>query len=423
MRKLGAGLVFYLASFLALPAQYTYSWSTFTTTNSGLPDNLVTSLRYTPDTLWVGTAAGLAYVVDSVVSHATDFPDYYITCLDADEQGNLWIGTAANGCYQRLGPGNYTAYTSTPGELTSDQVLAVHCDGDSTWIGTDGDGIFLLYNNNWTRIHSGNHPLGWSVDQVYSITTDAQHRVWFGTSGTGVVRKPVSGPYWKFDPDSSLRYSWVRKILLQGDSLLWIGMGNTAGDSGLARLYLPSSNLYHYCDTGGNTFVQQNVWDILIDAQNRKWIASNQINHGLLLYNDTVFTAFDQFTSGLLSNRTYALAQDDAEKIWVGSFYGLSVNQVISTLQAPAADDYLYAHIYPNPVRDQLTLQYASLTGQPCRLWITDLQGRNIWEQENTAPQNTAGILNLDAMDWPPGMYLLRIQAGGMYNTMKIIKL
>jgi|GEM_PF-5588259 len=404
--------------------QFTYSWSTFTTGNSGLPDDLVTSLAYTSeDTLWIGTASGLAYLKDSTVATETEFPLHYITALATDDAGALWIGTAGNGCFRRLGPGNYVPYNTvtTSGQLTTDQILSLHCDGDSTWIGTDGEGLFLLYNSGWNHFHSGNHPFAWQIDQVYSVTADAQNRVWFGTSQSGAVRRNVLGTYWKFGQDSGFRYNHVRKIALQGDSLAWIGMASTGGDSALAAYNINTGTVRHYGSPDPNGYIQQNVWDIFIDSDNRKWIASNQTEHGLLLYNDTAFTAFGEFTSGILSNRTYAVAQDDSNRIWVGSFRGLSVNKTISTLSVEPAP-LLVAGVYPNPASDIIHLNFSS-EDQEVSISVLDLGGRTLMNRSVSCIPGALTTADLDISSCPPGIYLLRIFTGNFVKNLKVIKL
>lgn len=404
--------------------QYTYTWSTFTTTNSGLPDDLVTSLVYgSGDTLWIGTAAGLAYITDSVVFPATDFPAYYITSLAIDRHNHLWIGTAGNGCYKRLAPGNYTEYSasSTSGSLSSNQILAIHHDGDSTWIGTDGEGAFLFYNNGWTQYYSGNHPLSWPIDQVNFITTDSQRRVWWGTSQNGIVRKTPGNSYWKFTPDSGLRSAFVRHIRLAGDSIVWVGMGNTTGDSSLAMLNINTHQLIHYYDQGTGTFQQQNTWQTFIDSYSRKWIASSQLDHGLLAYNDTTWTSFEELTSGILSNRTYAVAEDAGSRIWTGTFRGLSVNKKISTLTVPELP-VLIAGVYPNPVMQELHISYTAL-GLETSVQLFTLTGQCVAQQKIQTLPGEIYNHNMEVYSLPSGLYLLHLRSDNFSKTMKVVKL
>lgn len=415
--------IFCFLSF-GMNGQSTFSWSTFTTQNSDLPDDLVTSLAYGQgDTLWIGTAGGLAYVLDSVVQEEITFPHYYITSLNIDQQNRLWIGTSGNGVFLRNQGGSYTALntSTTGGQLNNDQILSVYNHGDSTWIGTNGDGVFLLYNNVWTQYYSGNHPFSWQIDQVYSISSDNQNRIWWGTAQNGLVRKTNTGNYWKFTLDSGLRSNFIRHFILQGDSAVWIGMGNINGDSALAYLNLNTRNLTHYYNQGTGSFTHQNTWNILADSQNKKWIASNQIDHGLLEYNDTIWTSYEEISSGILSNRTYALAEDDSTRIWVGTFRGLSVNKKISTLgfsEIPV----LSSAIFPNPVGSELNVHFLPI-GLLSTVTLYDMSGKELLNMEWDTPSQSIMETKLDVNNLMPGLYIVKISSDNTHSFHKIIKL
>ena len=63
--------------------------------------------------------------------------------------------------------------------------------------------------------------------------------------------------------------------------------------------------------------------------------------------------------------------------------------------------------LYPNPVRDDLTIQWTAETAPPSHLILYDWGGRPVLEQYNTAPTTTLSLGTL-----PAGTYVLRLASG-----------
>lgn len=397
-------------------AQLLYNWNTFTTFNSSLQTNLITRLLYQQDTLWIGTDQGLYYMANNQLEKETSFPDHFIKTLSADKAGKLFIGTGCQGVWKRLAPGNYITYnTSTTGSngLINDCILSLHTSTDSLWVGTEGSGLFLFYNNSWQRFHSGNILGNPNINQVYDIEITNQGDVWIATGQSGLVKK--TGNIWQiYDSIFGLPTNRVHCISPINDTIFWIGLGGNSGTNHLVRMDVKNEVILQVVDstlTGGS--IIQNVWNVFTDKQKRHWIGMNNETTGLTVTNDTSFYSYDEFEAGLQSIKIYDFAQDDSNRVWVATFRGLSVNTTQFGLYLQNINENTDIHVFPNPAKEG---QFISInTTYDTEIIITNLCGNTIWHTWVTEP-----VIQWQA-NVPSGLYLISIKHNNTCITSKLI--
>jgi hypothetical protein len=76
----------------------------------------------------------------------------------------------------------------------------------------------------------------------------------------------------------------------------------------------------------------------------------------------------------------------------------------------------LIARIYPNPVKDELTIALENYTGQRLRYEIVDLGG-SVWKSGEIHRENTA----IEVRNLSTGVYFLSIQGDALGITQKIV--
>ena len=92
----------------------------------------------------------LGYVTPSGKVTSTKSPISRIYAIDSDPQGNVYLGTRAEGLYVLSPRGSeyvVTRYTNDPKDLYSlsnDEIFSVFCDGERVWIGTLRGGLNLM---------------------------------------------------------------------------------------------------------------------------------------------------------------------------------------------------------------------------------------------------------------------------------------
>lgn len=93
------------------------------------------------------------------------------------------------------------------------------------------------------------------------------------------------------------------------------------------------------------------------------------------------------------------------------SSYSLNTDEV--THETPAF------RAWPNPARDELSLEIENLQGVQLELIATDLQGREIHRQQFTGatPYDQKTI---DTRSWNAGLYLIHLKGKGIYRSLKL---
>jgi ligand-binding sensor domain-containing protein len=196
----------------------------------------------------------------------SDLPSNYVCGgVAIDTNNNVWVGTDAG--VAKFDGTNWTVYTTANG-LPVNIIACISVDNSNNiWIGTDGDGVAKFNGSTWTTYTIAD---GLCDNGVHSIACDADSSIWFGSWGAGVSK--LHDTTWTTYTDAD-------------------GIPNDGG--AIASIYY-----------------------IYVDASNNKWFGTDL---GLVKYNNTVFTTFNQTTTpNLKSNSITAVAVDDNNNKWLG---------------------------------------------------------------------------------------------------------
>src|SRR5262245_10882559 len=172
-------LALLLRTTLGVPQYRFDAW----TTETGLPQNSVTSLVQTRDGyLWLATSGGLVRF-DGVkftvleAEPATGLRSVRIHALAEDHAGALWIATEHGGV-TRYANGSFTTYLAKDG-LPINSVQLVHVDRRGTiWLSTIR-GLVRFERERFTTLTTAD---GLPATYVTTIADDEQGHVWLGTS-------------------------------------------------------------------------------------------------------------------------------------------------------------------------------------------------------------------------------------------------
>ena len=257
-----------------------------------LSNNVVSALCVTRDnTVWVGTDNGLCRYVaekDTFVVCGDDFGDSrlrYVTIksLLEDSDGDLWIGTWAQGLFRYSPSTDKVEIYPKINDQYSSHVIYEDSNKD-IWVGSWGYGLFKLQNPKdmqrvsyqrflhengddsslsdnivydiaedinthtlWVGTRSGlsilkldepdafiNYKSGKTdyripSDEVNSIMRDAQRNMWIGAIGGGVLmadtRQSTFALYTLNFGDEDIPVTSVRTLFADSDQNLWIGVG------------------------------------------------------------------------------------------------------------------------------------------------------------------------------------------------------
>ena len=401
-------------AFMPLIAQNTVvQWSTFRPENSGLPDALITDLRKgTGDTLWIGTAAGLAWMVDSIITPVQGTGNFFIKSIRFDSQGSLYLATGGAGLQKRTSIG-FQRIGNGPTQLTDDFVNDVAFDADGIWVATETQGLFRFDGVNWFRFDAQTTQNQLPAQKISHLYADGNGNRWLATGNAGLYNFRSVFPLYFFNVDSGFPSNLVTRIIPQGNDL-WIGFGDNQRSDNLARFTPATSQVqvWNPANSQGNIF--RHVTSILHHSQGKIYVGTNAIDaEGLTMIENGTVTPFPVSQGAEFVSFVNAIAEADTDKVYVGHTIGLSVNRMIQSLSAVSSTQTTEELVlpYPNPCINQLHLTYPEdMVSQ----WvIVDVRGQ--WTLQGEG--NVADVHSL-----PPGLWWIRLGAGKRTAWFSIIK-
>jgi ligand-binding sensor domain-containing protein/signal transduction histidine kinase len=286
--------------------------------------------------LWLGTLADgvLRYDRDhksfvryrNHVGDSDSLSENRVTSLFQDREGEIWVGLGAtqpNFFFQRPPPfSTLPNNRGDPSNLGETLVNAIYEDAQGIlWIGTTGALNRLDRSTGaLTSYHIPGH--GVSAD-VLSIVGDRAGQLWVGTSGQGLYCiDPTTGRIkkaYRHDSEdaSSLINNFVLRLLIDQSGAIW-----ATTRAGLDRLDPTSGRFtsYHHKQQKDSGYLA-----IAEDRHGAFWLSGY---FGLLRF-DPVTTQFEPFggdssmRDGLGVDVAYAIHIAQSGKIWVGTQHGL----------------------------------------------------------------------------------------------------
>ncbi len=359
-------------------------WVNYFRYNSNYPDTLVDNINacYNPydDTIYIGHyGRGLVSFKkpNTFVTHDksnSPLKANYVTGLDMDSKGYLWIATAGVPVYQpslfsKDKMGNWTSYSLDPGREESRSLLQLKIDS---------------LGNKWMRF--GNNGLNKGV-MVYNETTN-QQRIFAPSVDGGNVPGTV-----------------INCIEIDQKGVVWIG-----SDQGLSAFYDPSSaftgSFIAPIYNGFGVLFDKNVTCIKTDAGNRKWVGTTE---GLWLFDANFTTALAYFTidnSPMYSNNVIALEiQKQTGELFIALNEGILSYRSGATENKP---DFSGAKIFPNPVKpDYAGLITIEGLKDNVMVKITDMQGNVFYEARTYGGTAVWNMVNYEGIKAETGMYLV----------------
>lgn len=258
----------------------------------------------------------------------------------ADQYACLSHVGANTDAYVNFSPSSPQGITGGDLVWSSDKILATSGAVNSDWnYQYNGDGIYILENNQWQNINRYRYPVLDSLLDFMAVASDKRDgSTWAGSYGGGLVQVKNGAVFNIYkqgfldatigDPQSYR----VAGLAFDKENNLWV---SNFGAAQPLKVIKPDGSWV----TTGMPFslFQQAVSQIVIDDYNYKWIVS-PLGNGLLTYDHG--TSIDlsgddrwrKWTAGaalgnLPSSDVYALAKDRNGFIWVGTANGVAVIQ------------------------------------------------------------------------------------------------
>lgn len=254
-----------------------------------ISNNVVSALCVTRDnTLWVGTDNGLCRYVpekDTFVVCGDEFGDgrlRYVTIksLLEDSDGDLWIGTWAQGLFRYSPSTDKVVVYPKINEQYSSHVIYEDSNKD-IWVGSWGYGLFKLRNpkdmenvSYQSFLHENGDDSSLSDNIVYDIAEDINtHTLWVGTrSGLSILRLDESSSFINYKSGKSdyrIPSDEVNSIMHDSQKNMWIGA--IGGGVLMADTRQPAFAL-HTLNFGDEDIPVTSVRTLFADSDQNLWI-------------------------------------------------------------------------------------------------------------------------------------------------------
>lgn len=413
------------------------------------PDRMISAIfRDQQEQIWLGAREGLTIFEKDVFPNqgkikAEFLNGEYISFIDNDKNGRIWLGSKASGVYivsEKDGRFKFTNIIEIfDGDLSAlDNVMRITSDNnDRIWISTFNNGVFVfdLETKTFENLsHEPNNSNSLSSNNLTDVYYDKiDDCIWVGTRDAGLNKvssldkKAYSFKNYSFDRSNSgsLSSNHTWQVLRSRDSVLWVA---TLG-GGLNKLVesdrTRTDSFVRY--TTMNGLVDNDVEGLLEDHDGDLWLSGR----GLSKFNvkEESFEHFD-FEDGLQSNsfKVGAAFKDENNLLYFGGIKGINYfdpslieldsivpNVIISQVKINDGKDFEILN--PTNELEELSLRAGennlsfSFVGLQFNVPLENkyqyrLLGHGDEWIDEKYPNLTANYLNV-----PPGEYIFQVRA------------
>ena len=271
---------------------------------------------------------GLDILVDSQFIHLDEkdgLPSGFIQGMDEDRDGNIWLGSWGGGVSKFDGK-TFTNYSVQHGLVHTDVSSTNHSIDGYIWLGTWGglsrfDGAHFV---NFTTKH------GLGDNMIYKVISDRLGNVFIATILQGFSIYEGAGIEWFLAEDGFLEYQ-PSSLSCDYQGNVWYG---TRG-GGLRRLN--KDGLVQYTTTQG--LLQNNIFHIHPTSSGTILISYEL--PGFSSFDGEYLTSYST-AQGLTHTFINSIFKDSEERVWLGSFSGVTCLDSLSCIT------YSYAQGLPD---------------------------------------------------------------------------
>jgi len=218
--------------------------------------------------------------------------DNRVTSIAIDNDNNLWgayagYGGFGNGIFKFDGD-NWTHYNISNSGLPNNDIRAITVDPQGNlWFACYNAGIVKFNGTTWTRYYKSNSNIG--GDDVVAIAFDSDGNLWVGCYFSGVSK--FNGTTWTTYTKSNAPFpdsNCISDLAIDKTNNLWVGL-DCAG--GMAK-FSASSGTWTGYSTSTSSIPDHTVTSLLADTAGTIWMS--QINVNVSSYNGTTWTVYDE---------------------------------------------------------------------------------------------------------------------------------
>ncbi len=428
------------------------TWSNYTTDNSGLPSNYVTSITIVEETIWVTTDKGLAsfdgnnwetyFTEDGISSKIINS-----SILEKDSANTLWLGSNKGTINFNVEDLFITAgikyWSKNTLNILSDTITSIGIDSDFyKWLGTD-KGVSIITPSEVLSLSIGSPGIKLKGNQInsFSISSDTVfHRnenyipsggvMYVATDGGGISRfynheiDGISSASIVQSTWSGLPSDTVLTVFIDKQNNHWYGTVNGVA----SHFEHDSKNADWNIFTTEDGLVDNRVTSISGDSNGMMWFGTIR---GVSSFDGNNWKSYAE-TDGVISNNILDIKIDSKNNIWIATDKGLSkLSELPLSMESHSKNtvkEILSLKTYPNPFNLSVNFTFALSNSTKVNFQIYNTIGELIKEIVGSSYAEGSHTINWNAHDnnnetVNSGIYLVRIQTPNMIVTKKIILL
>lgn len=275
--------------------------------------------------------------LESLVNNENSLQTSYVTSIVKDKKGNLLISnegggldiySLANKSYIHVNKTNQNYYSG----LDAVDIQTIFIDSkQNIWIGSWDRGIYFLKNGTSRFINYNTaNTTGLKSNRIFSFSEDSKGRIWIGTfikglhyfdNKTGTFIHCDTKPF----TDHDLNNSFIRKVFVDSDNVLWVGT-----ILGLYQVNLKEETSFKVTKMRDAMFSSiskhnsiQSILSIYESNDKTVWIGTD--GQGLFSFNkkNQKFSNYDDFP-GFKEKSVRAIISDNSGSLWISGGLGLT---------------------------------------------------------------------------------------------------
>ncbi len=388
-------------------------WNIFNLSNSNIPDNYVTTVnKDNQGRIWIGTrGVGTAYYNGSTWTRLRFGPNYNpnnIHAIETAPDGAVWIGTDF-GLHKTTDGVNYTTYYEAVNGLPGSTINGIAFQPDGImWVATD-KGLAKFNGTTWTTYNTSNSGIPANYVSDVIVTTDG---IWASAYNTmvapyyGGIAK-LSGSTWTtfMYGSSPLTHYQVHKLKLDNLGNLWI----SAMTEGL-MMYKPGGitvpvNLLSFSGKRMNEKVLLE-WKTSSEQNSSRFIIERSSSNtaGFIEIGSTPASSNSQFIKNYSFIDNAPLKGTGYYRLKMTDLDGRSTNSRIVKITGIKSDAF---SVYPNPPVSYMNIRYAG-NKETVSVKIYDGAGRLVKnEMRKSGPE-----IQVDLTPLHSGLYIIKLSDG-----------